>query len=322
MATPSRRGSCSRRRAATSCASKHNRRRWAIGACEVWVDVVYVPRTPFEGEDPFAIGATGARGDGPTQDVAMVARALPENFGAGCWLWNPTGSSGEAVTLDAECQDGDGDPIAATISTAPAHGRVTAPAISVGRFGTTKLQASYTPDAGFTGADIVSVTVSDGGGWWQELDFPIRVGNGIAIFGPMPPDQLARFMANWLPAQASPVEQARSVLKTRSVRLVKRIGEARVYAPRAAPKAASKRSVVALTCPTTCTVSSKVTVARKARGSDPRVLSPGAALGLGLAADQRRRAMRAGGARAVFRLAVRPAGGKLRRATVRVALRG
>ena len=289
---------------------------------EVWVDVVYVPRTPFEGEDPFTIGATGPCGDGPTQDVAMVARALPENFGAACWLWNPTGSTGESVTLDAECSDQDGDAIGATISTAPAHGRVTAPAISVGRFGATKLQATYTPDPGFTGADVVSVTVDDSGGWSQELDFPLRVGNGIAVFGPMPPEQLAKFMANWRPAAATPVEQARSVLKTRSVRFVKRIGEARVYAPRTAPKAASKRSVLALTCPTKCTVTSNVTVARRAGGSAKRLLSPGAALGLGLTADQRKRAKRAGGARAVFRLAVAPAGGKARRATVRVTLRG
>jgi len=289
---------------------------------EVWVDVVYVPRTPFEGEDPFTIGATGPRGDGPTQDMAMVARALPENFGAACWLWNPTGSSGDPVTLDAECQDQDGDAIGATISTVPAHGRVTAPAISVGRFGATKLQATYTPDPGFTGADVVSVTVDDAAGWSQELDFPLRVGNGIATFPLMPPSEIAKFMANWRPAEATPVEQARSVLKTRSVRFVRRIGDARVYAPRTAPKAATKRSVLALTCPTKCTVTSKVTVAGRAGGSDMRLLSPGAALGLRLTAGQRKRAKRAGGASVVFRLAGAPAGGRARRATVRVTLRG
>ena len=46
---------------------------------DVWVDVVYVPRTPFEGENPVSIRAVSPRGEGPAQSMAMVARAAGEH---------------------------------------------------------------------------------------------------------------------------------------------------------------------------------------------------------------------------------------------------
>jgi hypothetical protein len=293
---------------------------------EVWVDVVYQPRSAVEGDDPFAIGAVGPRGAGPAQPMQMVSRALPENLGAGCALWDPTGGGGgEPVTLHAECSDNDGDPLTAAVTTPPAHGRVSAPALTVGRYGATTLGASYVPDAGFVGADLVSITLTDSYGWNLELDFPLRVGNGLATFGPMSPENLALFMAGWRPSEAgalkTPVQQARTALNTGSVRLVTRIGGARVYAPRAAPRAGSKRSVLALTCVSSCTVTSRVTVAgQAARISKLRVV-PERATGLALTKAQRGRAKRMRAAGAVFRLTVASEGAKARRATVRVKLR-
>jgi hypothetical protein len=293
---------------------------------EVWVDVVYVPRTPFEGDDPFAIGAVGPRGAGPAQPMQMVSRALPENLGAGCALWDPTGGGGrEPVTLHAECSDNDGDPLSATITTPPAHGRVSAPVLTVGRYGATTLGASYVPDAGFVGADLVSITLSDSHGWSLELDFPLRAGNAVATFGPMSPENLALFMAGWRPSEAgalkTPVQQARTALNTASVRLVKRIGDARVYAPRVAPKAASKRSVLALTCAGACAVTSRVTVAGGAARTSKLRVAADRATGLALTKAQRGRARRMRTAGAVFRLTVTREGAKARRATVRVTLR-
>jgi hypothetical protein len=292
---------------------------------EVWVDVVYVPRSAFEGEDPFVVGATGPRGAGPAQPMQMVSRALPENLDAGCALWNPTGGGdGEPVTLHAECSDKDGDPLTAAVTTPPAHGRVSAPALTVGRYGATTIGASYVPDAGFVGADVATITVSDSNGWSLELDFPLRVGNGIATFGPMSPENLAFFMAGWRPSEGAlktPVQQARTALNTRSVRLVKRIGDARVYAPSAARKAASKGSVLALTCVSACTVTARATVAGGAARISKLRVAADRATGLALTHAQRGRAKRMRAAGAVFRLTVASKGAKTRRATVRVKLR-
>ncbi len=78
---------------------------------EVWVDVTYVPHSSHEGEDRFAVTATGTRGDGPAGQMGIVSRALPANSGAGCG-WSPGSTKpGVPVTLEATCEDTDGDPV-------------------------------------------------------------------------------------------------------------------------------------------------------------------------------------------------------------------
>jgi hypothetical protein len=135
--------------------------------------------------------------------------------------------------------------------------------------------------------------------------------------------------ATWQPgvgqaAPVSPLEQARRALGRRSLRLVKRIGDASVYGPRQAPRAAARQRALAVTCPVRCTLTSSSVVAGRAAPSAKTRISPGkaAALVLRLSAAQRSRIRRAGGARALFRLAVERTGDKARRATVRLPLRG
>jgi len=168
------------------------------------------------------------------------------------------------------------------------------------------------------------VTVTDGAGWSQEVDFPIRVGNGIAIFGPIPPAALARFMANWRPLDATPVQQARTALGTRAVRFVK--AHRRRAGVRAAQGAACLVSAQGpgADLPVRCTLTSRASVAGRTSSPLKQSVAPGRAAGLGLALSSAagRQVVRSGGARATFRLAVSRPGHKTRRATVRVTPRG
>jgi hypothetical protein len=287
---------------------------------EVWVDAVYVPRGAFEGVDELVVAGAGPRGVGPGQAIAMTARALPENDGLGCALWNPPGTGGDPVTLHAECEDRDGDPVQASIASPPAHGRLSPPVPAVGRYGAVTLDATYRPEPGFSGIDYVTIAATDGSATTTELDFSIRVG-GPSGFGYMSLEDLARFMGNAVSAPApTPVEQARQALGTGAVRFVKNVGEARVYAPRRTVRAASRAGVLALTCLVRCTLSSRSTVAGRTARTARRGVSPETAATLALTPAQRRRAQRAGGARAVFRLEVARTGRAARRATVGVAV--
>ena len=304
---------------------------------EVWTDVVYVPRSSYEGEDLFSATATGTRGDGPPGRMGIVARALPANSGAGCG-WSPGSTKpGVAVTLEATCEDGDGDPVEVDIVSPPAHGQTGAPTVTPARFGGQRLQIVYTPDPGFEGSDSVTIEIGDGNGMTQRLDFAVNVRTdpyysvpAYTIGAPFAwPELQPKPAATWLPGvgQAKPVtplDQARKALGRRGVRLVTRIGDARVYGPRTAVEASARRRALAVTCPVTCDVTSSSTVAGDGAGKAQIRVKPGkaAALVLRLSAQQRQTVRRAGRARATFRLKVARTGRKARAATVRLSLRG
>jgi hypothetical protein len=136
--------------------------------------------------------------------------------------------------------------------------------------------------------------------------------------------------ATWWPAigqapPVSPIDQARRALGSRSVKLVKTIGAAKVYALRASlPMSSRPRRALAVTCSVRCTVTSAGAVAGASAGTAKLRVKPGraAALTLRLSAAQRARVHRAGGARAVFRLKVARAAHRARRGTVKLAVRG
>jgi hypothetical protein len=305
---------------------------------QVWVDVTYVPRTSYEGQDPFSVVGDGIRGPGPAGQMAIVSRVLPENSGSGCGWSGASTAPGTPVTLSGSCNDGDGDRLKATVSSAPVHGHADAPVMSPGRFGDQQFSIAYRPDPGFEGIDVVGVTVDDGAGSPQEIEFDVTVRSPLA---PAPPAYAIGTPfdwpelrpkptgATWLPAAGqatpvSPLDQARRALGTRGVRLVKRIGDASVYGPRVTPTAAASQRALAVTCPVRCSLTSSSTVAGGGAGRAKLRVSPGraAALVLKLSSAQRTRVHRAGSARAVFRLKVARSGRRARRATVRLALRG
>ena len=312
-----------------------------LGSNSVWIDATYVPATPYEGMDPFEVAASGPRGD-TASAFAIVARTPPANSGGGCGWSGASTSPGTPVTLEATCDDEDGDPLTVSVVSPPAHGTVDAPVVTPIAFGNHRVQVTYRPAPGFTGSDTFSIRSDDGvgEGGVQTIAFTVSVGTGgLGAGGPhtigtpfaWPELQPRPTGATWLPAvgQAAPVsptEQARRALGTRGVRLVKRIGDARVYAQRSTLSAAAttRRPALAVTCPVRCAVSSTNSVAGRGAGRTKLRISPGRArvLDLDLSAGQRKQVRRAGSSRAIFRMKVVRTGRRALRAIVRLSLRG
>ncbi|HEX4344176.1 MAG TPA: hypothetical protein VHZ31_01310 [Solirubrobacteraceae bacterium] len=303
----------------------------------VRIDATYVPRTPFEGSDQFAVVAGGPRGDGSPLPVEVTARALPANEPATCWASPAHIGDDPEADLTASCRDDDGDPITAALVTAPAHGHAAAPVVRPDYFAPDQdLSVGYTPDPGYVGHDALTVAISDASGVTQTLELTVTTGWTTGITAPYTigepyawPELSWPSGPTWQPSvgqalPVTPVEQARRALGTRAVRLVARVGDAGVYARRDVVRASAHTRALAVTCPVRCAVTSRSSVAGRGAGAVRHRVSPGraAALSLALSSAQRARVRRAGHARVLFRLTVTRTGGKPRRATVRVALRG
>jgi Bacterial Ig domain len=311
---------------------------------ERFVDATYTPADDREGEDPLGIVASGPYGDGPVADLRMLARPLPANGGSGCGWSGGSTLPGQPVELKAWCSDDDGDPLSATIADPPAHGTVDDPVVEPDRYGDQAIRLRYTPDEGFEGSDYVTLDVDDGHGASHDLEFEIGVAS------PAPPPEPVQWTPGadpegwfWSPAAwarrphtpapavgqapaVSPATQARRALRTRSVRLARRLGPtALVFAPRARPAGARRVRALAVTCAVRCRVQASAAVggARAARVAGLRV-SPGRArvLMLRLSPAQRSRLRRTRNGYATFRLTVRPAVGSPRTGRVRLRLKG
>ena len=292
-----------------------------------------MPRTSYEGIDRFSVRASTARGD-TVAPLGMESRELPANSGKGCgWSGGQT-QPGIPTMLWASCLDGDGDPLSVEVTSPPVHGTVEPAVITENANGWQEFRLRYTPDAGYSGLDSLSIEVADAAGDTQTL--PIDIAIRDTFSAPPQPYTIGTPFdwpelhppptgATWLPAigqapPVSPLDQARRALGKRSVRLVKRIGDARFYALRSSlTTSAQPRRALAVTCPVRCTVTSSGSVAGANAGSAKLHVKPGkaSALTLRLSADQRTRVKRAGTARAVFRLKVARAERKARRGTVK-----
>lgn len=120
----------------------------------------YLPAEGYEGPDAFSYRITTPDGDaGPTtQQVTVDAEAnnLPT-----CSSWGaqppPNVRAGGSRVLTASCTDLDGDPLAITVVTPPAHGTTTPGATTF--FGR---EFTYTPTAGASGVDEFTVVAHDG----------------------------------------------------------------------------------------------------------------------------------------------------------------
>ena len=304
---------------------------------ELWIEATYMPHTTFEGEDPFSLVATGGRGDGPAAAMGMVSIPVPSNHGGGCAWSGAQTTPGTPVTLEVGCTDDEGDPLVGEITVAPEHGEAGVPRTGPRAHGQ-RVRIDYVPDPGFEGVDGLTVKISDGNGMAMTLDVDIFVRD--AQTAPLPVYTIGKPYdwpelrpapqgPTWAPSvgqapPVSPLHQARRALGTRSVRLVARIGDARVYAPRTPLAASPRRRALAVTCPVRCTVTSASTVAGGSAGKAKLRVKPGKAgsLVLALSRAQRGRVKAARRSRASFRLTVARPGRAARRATVRLALRG
>ncbi len=357
-------------------------RHWLWGV-DRWIDATYVPSGDHVGEDPFTVIATGLKGESE-MSMAMVTRPLPDNGGGGCQGSGGRTLPGVPTVLSLLCDDNDGDKLSATVTEGPLHGIAGVPVLTPSLFGYEDIAIPYTPRPGFTGVDLVEVTVVDGNGLemvalvdvYVEPEMlpvpvpepgplptpePLPTPDPSATPGPSPtpepepepsptpdlrpsgppdsglgapppvraplvigPTSFARpgapppppaILDAPAPGQAparSPEDQARRVLATKSVKLVRRIGVARLYS---AARRRGGRPKLALTCALRCTVRIEPT-GRSARSSRRVTARPGRATRITLRptrSDRRK-------GRVVVGLTVSDAAGSRRTARLRVGL--
>ncbi len=298
------------------------------------IDVTYVPASSFEGDDPFSVRADGPHGEGPAAAMAIRTRTLPENGGAGCGWGSATTSPGVPVVLEIMCSDADGDPIKAAVTEGPLHGITEPPVVTPAPYGHDLVRVPYAPAPGFTGVDVVEVTVGDGHGLDLALPMEVRVdalrapGSGRfltwTIAGLTVPNELGILdsPAATQRSAVAPRDQARRLLGSAKVRLLRRIGDARLYA---LERSWRKPSVVALTCALRCEAFVERRVARGGRRLALRhvVAKPGRAarLDLRLTRAEHRAARRARRTRLSANVTVKDATGAVDSARLSFAIR-
>ena len=113
-------------------------------------NVTYTPNPDFHGTDSFRFKANDGLADSSSATIAISVNSVddrPEanDLTAITYLDTP-------VEITLEGSDVDGDSLVYSIGPGPAHGRLDGAAPNL----------TYTPDAGFTGADTFSYLVSDG----------------------------------------------------------------------------------------------------------------------------------------------------------------
>ncbi|MEO5625733.1 MAG: Ig-like domain-containing protein [Dokdonella sp.] len=118
--------------------------------------IVYTPSNGFAGADSFHYTVSDGRGGTATATVTMAVAAAQVNQLPLARNDNATAAFGKSTTVDvlANDSDPDGDSLALVSVDAPLHGT----AVVSGR------NVIYTPTLGFSGADRVTYTISDGRG--------------------------------------------------------------------------------------------------------------------------------------------------------------
>jgi hypothetical protein len=297
---------------------------------ERWVDTTYVPAAGFLGPDRFTVVAASPGGDRTETLVRMVPVPAEENGAGSCGFSSTTTRVDTPVLVTMGCDDAEGDPLQAEVTTPPDHGTLDPPAVMPSRLGERKFVVRYVPSPGFTGVDAVgisvgggpemtvAITVSDTG--WPVPPTPPPVGPPPREPGngdPMPgtTDPAPRSSGDPAPGQAeplAPMEQAREALGTRAVTLVRTAGVAQIYARTRGVSRRAGRPALAVTCALAC----RVDVRQKGRRAGLQRISvePGRA---GVITVPRR----ARGNRLAFALRIRAEGAPVKRAEVRVRVR-
>jgi hypothetical protein len=144
------------------------------------VDATYAPADDSLEPDPFSFTASGTRGDGPPQRMAIVPRPLPDNGGGYCDWGSAMMTTDVPGKVSARCTDDEGDPLSAEIVLRPRHGTAGPPVVTETTFGAQEITIPFVSEAGFEGFDCVKVKVTDGHGF--ETEFTID----ISVFGTPP----------------------------------------------------------------------------------------------------------------------------------------
>lgn len=128
--------------------------------------VVYTPASGFSGEDGFTYTVGDGRGGSAAAEVRIrVERPNTAPVAADASLSTASGTA-VAVAPLALASDADGDPLTLAGLTLPTHGQ-----LQIGAdYGLT-----YTPDAGFSGEDGFTYTVSDGRGGSDQGSIAVTV---------------------------------------------------------------------------------------------------------------------------------------------------
>jgi hypothetical protein len=198
---------------------------------ERWIDAAYAPADGSTEPDPFTVTASGANGDGQSHFV-MVPRPLPENSGAGCGWSGAEIRTSTAGVVRVSCNDDEGDPLTAEITTQPRHGTIGPAVITPARYGYDDITIPYVPDSGYEGYDCIEVRISDGHGselkiaidiWVKPLPPPLPVVE-LPPLPTLPPIQLPGV---GVPSTRAVVQQ---VLGTDSVKRVQDAAGVEVWA--------------------------------------------------------------------------------------------
>lgn len=238
---------------------------------ERWVDAVYRPADASGEADPFTVVAA-AHGRTSETKMAIANADEPRWFnGLGCATSTAQTTAGTPGVVRFACADDDGDELLATVTRAPEHGVAAQPVLTPARFGDEDVAIAWTPEPGFVGIDTLGVRVADGHGVQIDmtLDLYVYAAEAAAALPALPASgQPSVGQA----AAVGPADQARIALGTRDVVLVRRLGDARVFARRAAvrrglaPRAGS--TALAVTCPLACRLDTRVqTDQRRARAT-------------------------------------------------------
>ncbi|WP_167335410.1 Calx-beta domain-containing protein [Pedobacter kyungheensis] len=145
---------------------------FAVGTAPVHGKVVlnadgtytYTPDPNYNGTDSFTVSVSD--GKGGTTKVSISVTVNPVNDAPVATAPAITTPQNTPVNGTITTSDVDGDPLTFTVSTAPAHGTVV-----VNPDGT----YTYTPAAGYVGADTFTLTVSDGKGGTTTVTIPVNV---------------------------------------------------------------------------------------------------------------------------------------------------
>ena len=294
---------------------------------ERMVDAVYRPADASGEPDPFTVVST-ANGRTAETRMAIANADEPRWFsGLGCATEAAKTTEGTPGVIRFSCTDDDGDDVLATVTRAPQHGAASPPLRTPARYGDDEIAIAWTPAPGFVGIDTLGVRVADGHGVQMDMTLDLYVYARDEAAAPAVPALAASGQPSVGQADAvAPADQARIALGTRDVVLVRRLGDARVFARRSAvrrglaPRTGS--TALAVTCPLACRLDARVQAPQhRARATRlaRTTAQPGRAARLRLS---RRAAglLRTSGSVA-FELSARMPAGKAGRGTVRLRRR-
>ena len=288
------------------------------------VDGAYRPADSSGELDPFTVVTSSHGRTAETRMAISNADAPRWTTGFMCASADGRTTAGAPGIARVSCLDEEGDPVTATVTRGPEHGVAAPPLATAARYGVDEFTFAWTPDPGFSGTDTMTVRAADDHGVAMDVTLDLHVAPAPDA-APAASPAAAALPADGQPAvgqapAVAPADQARAALGTRDVVLVRRIGDASVYARRSVlrrglvPQAGS--AALAVTCPLACRLDTRVRGAGRLSRSSA---GPGRAARLRLSRPVAARLRSS--ANAAFDVAVRMPAGRAGRGTVRLRSR-